>query len=58
MTPLEGYKMTRDFMTDLEVDIYLGCVNLARDIDEELMNIDEMLDISLFDIWLEYVGND
>jgi hypothetical protein len=50
--------MQSDFMTDLEVDIYLGCVNLARDINEEIMNIDEMLDISLFDIWLEYVGNE
>ena len=43
-----------DFMTDLEVDIYLSCVNLARDINEEISSIDEMLDISLFDIWLEY----
>jgi|DEB0MinimDraft_10_1074344.scaffolds.fasta_scaffold103322_3 hypothetical protein len=50
--------MQSDFMTDLEVDIYLSCVNLARDINEELDSIDEMLDISLFDIWLEYVGND
>lgn len=50
--------MQSDFMTDLEVDIYLSCVNLARDVNEELMVIDEMLDISLFNIWLEYVGND
>ena len=50
--------MQSDFMTDLEVDIYLGCVSLARDVNEEIMNIDEMLDISLFDIWLEYVGNE
>jgi len=50
--------MNSEFMTDLEVDIYLGCVNLARDINADLLDIDEMLDISLFDIWLEYVGND
>lgn len=47
--------MQNDFMTDLEVDIYLSCVNLARDINEELESIDEMLDIALFDILLEYV---
>jgi len=47
--------MQNDFMTDLEVDIYLSCVNLARDINEELASIDEMLDIALFDILLEYV---
>ena len=46
--------MTNDFMTDLEVDIYLGCVNLARDINEELESIDEMLDIALFDIFLDF----
>ena len=50
--------MQSDFMTDLEVDIYLSCVDLARDVNEELMSIDEMLDIALFDIWLEYVSND
>lgn len=49
--------MTSDFMTDLEVDIYLDCVNLARDVNEELMGIDEMLDIALFDIFLEYVND-
>jgi len=47
--------MQNDFMTDLEVDIYLSCVNLAKDINEELNSIDEMLDIALFDIFLEYV---
>ena len=47
--------MQNDFMTDLEVDIYLSCVNVARDINEELNSIDEMLDIALFDILLEYV---
>lgn len=60
MTPLEGYQMNTtasDFMTDLEVDIYLSCVNLARDINEELMSIDEMLDIALFDIHLEYADD-
>ena len=46
--------MTSDFMTDLEVDIYLACVDLARDVNEELMSIDEMLDIAFFDIYLEY----
>ena len=50
--------MNSDFMTDLEVDIYLGCGNLARDIKQELRDIDEMLDIALFDIYLEYVEND
>lgn len=48
--------MISDFMTDLDVDIYLACVDLARDINEELMSIDEMLDINLFDIYLEYVS--
>ena len=43
-----------DFMTDLEVDIYLSCVNLARDINDELLGIDEMLDITFFDMYLEY----
>ena len=50
--------MNSEFMTDLDGDIYLGCGNLARDINADLLDIDEMLDISLFDIWLEYVGND
>lgn len=49
--------MHNDFMTDLEVDIYLSCVNLARDINERLESIDEMLDIALFDIFLEYVDD-